>query len=153
MANPNCFVRISAVQFTQINSGSSIHLKTQYTNQPRQFYPEETAGYWQLAWVHRSSKKLPGKPPEVLWCISLCEVTTNNDQQRMTKQTNTPQCYQWRPESAKPSEDQKWVGRWTNTTQQHSLSVGLYLYPFKASCVLSSIYCSKTSHVLFPDSF
>lgn len=47
------------------------------------------------------------------------------------------------------NEDQQRVARWTNTT----LSVGLYLYPLQASCVLSSIHCSKISHAPFPDSF
>ena len=49
-------------------------------------------------------------PPEVLWCVSLYKITTN-DQQR--------------------------VARRTNTTQHHPLSVGLYSYPFQTSCVLS----------------
>ena len=35
----------------------------------------------------------------------------------------------------------------------HPLSIGLYLYPFQTSHVLSSIHSSKTSHALFPGSF
>lgn len=33
--------------------------------------------------------------------------------------------------------------------QHRPLSVGLYLYPFQTSHVLSSVYFSKTSHALF----
>jgi hypothetical protein len=62
-------------------------------------------------------------PPEVLWCVSLYKITTN-DQQR--------------------------VARRTNTTQHHPLSVGFYLYPFQTSHVLSRVCSSKTQHVLFP---
>ena len=41
----------------------------------------------------------------------------------------------------------------TNITQHCPLSVGLYLYPFQISYVLSSIGFSKTSYVLSPGSF
>ena len=66
-----------------------------------------------------------GIPPEVLWCISFYEVMSNNVKN-------------------------KTVARQTNC---HPLSVGLYLYPFQISRVLSSIYSSKTLHVLFQCSF
>ena len=59
--------------------------------------------------------------------ITVYEVMTNNDQQRMVRRTNT--------------------------TQHHPLSVGLYLYPFQTSHVLSSVCYSKTSHAPFSGSF
>ena len=66
-----------------------------------------------------------GIPPEVLWCISLYEVTTNNGLQRMAKQTSTIQHSQQRPVSAKPNDNQQRMVRHTNTTQHCPVSVGL----------------------------
>ena len=47
-------------------------------------------------------------PPEVLWCVSLYEVMTNNDQQRMIS--------------------------YTNITQSCLPSFGLHLFPFQTLC-------------------
>jgi hypothetical protein len=41
----------------------------------------------------------------------------------------------------------------TNTTQHRPLSVGLYLYPFQISHVLSGFYSSIISHTPFPGCF
>ena len=118
--NPICIVRIPAVQFTRISSGSLIHSQT--------IRESATAG-----WSRRNHKALPivsGKkmpapkaartPPEIFWCVSLYEVTTK-----------------------------RWATKKGKAYQYHPASVGLYLYPFQTSCTLSSILSSKTSHALF----
>lgn len=51
-----------------------------------------------------------GTPPEVLWCISLYEVITSKDQPRKQGKP-MQQCHWWRPDSAKPKEDQQRVPR------------------------------------------
>ena len=75
----------------------------------------------------QKKQEVTATPPEVLWCISLYEVMTNDDLHRMV--------------------------RHTNTTQYLQLSVGLYLYHFQTICVHSTACPNKTSHVLFPGSF
>jgi hypothetical protein len=55
--------------------------------------------------------------------------------------------------SANPYKDQQRVARGTNATQQHPLFVGLYSYPLQTTCMLSSIYTSKTLHGPLPGSF
>ena len=71
---------------------------------------------------HPESEEAAGTP-QVLWCISLYEVTTNNDQQRRVRRTDTTQ------------------------------SVELSSYPFQISRVLSSICSSTTPHAPFPGCF
>lgn len=65
---------------------------TSWSRKKREASPQE----WQ---------ELARKLPEVLWCISLYEIRTSADQWR--KRGKPMQ--RWRPESAKPSEDQRRV--------------------------------------------
>jgi hypothetical protein len=70
-----------------------IHSQTPFTSQQQKFDPQETERLCQLAeW--KNLQEATGTPPEVLWCISLQEVMTNDDQQRWARQTNTIQCRQ-----------------------------------------------------------
>jgi hypothetical protein len=48
-AIPIFIVRIAAIQFTRISSGSSVYSQTPFKNQQQQFYPEETARLCQSA--------------------------------------------------------------------------------------------------------
>jgi hypothetical protein len=68
-------------------------------------------------------------PQEVLWYISLCEVKTEEDQQRTEKYFMG-----WKCKSVL------------------SLSVWFYLYSSYTSCALSTVF-SKISHALSTDSF
>lgn len=45
---------------------------------------------------------------------------------------------------SKPNDDQPRVTKCASTTQHHPLSIGLHLYPFQTSRVLSSIHSIKT---------
>jgi len=123
--NPICIVRISAAQFTQISS--LIYSQTPFTNQQWQFNPEETTRFCQLTSRPQKHQEAMGTVPEILWCVSLYKVTTSNDHQRVT--------------------------RCINTTQHCPLSVGLYLYLFQTSHVISSVCSRKTSHAPFPGCF
>jgi hypothetical protein len=84
-ANPIYIVVVSAVQLTQINSGSSAHLPTAFKNQQQKFNPEENVRFCQLTQVHRRCKKLPEHYQKFFGGVSLYEVTTNDDQQRMAR--------------------------------------------------------------------
>ena len=81
-------------------------------------------------------------PPDVLWCVSLYEVMTNDDQWRRQGEP-MPQHHQWRPMLAKSksNQDEQRVASWT--TYYHPLSLGLYLYSFQTAPVLSSTNSSK----------
>lgn len=59
--------------------------------------------------------KATGISQEVLWCISLYKVMTNDDQARRQGKP-MPQHHQWRLVSAKLNEDHQRVARWTNAT-------------------------------------
>ena len=104
-----------------------------YPNQQWQLYPLSNTTYESatagcantiyesatVGWSRRNCKVLPNSQsllewqeaarttPEVSCCISAYEITTNNDEQRMV--------------------------RHTNTTQYCALSVGVHLYPFQTS--------------------
>ena len=56
--------------------------------------------------------KVPGIPP-VLWCVSPHKLQSNDQQRKWS--TPIQECHQWRPTSAKPSEDQQSVARRIST--------------------------------------
>ena len=86
--------------------------------------PEETVSFCQSVWVHGSSKKLP-EDHENFLSVSLYKVTTGDNQQR-------------------------WQGK--PMPHCHPLSVGLYLYTFQTSGVLSMSTLEK-HHSLFLGGF
>lgn len=71
----------------------------------------------------------------------------------MVRWTNAIQYCQQRSASAKTNNDQQRIIRWRNFIESCPLSVGLYLYSFQASHILSNVYSSKISHAPFPDCF
>ena len=121
-------LKIAAVQFTQISSGSSIHLQTPFMNQQWQFNPEQTTRLCQEA--TRISQ-------EVLWCISLYEVT---------KEGKVNQCHSILSEDFPQQSPTKTSKELQGEPVQecHPLSVRLNLNSFQPSCVLSSIHSNKT---------
>ena len=115
----------------------------------QQFNPEETCKALPVSSSMQKHQEAPRTTPEVLPCVSLYEVTTNDDQQRMARQTNTIQPHQQRPVSSKPNNDYQRMVRHTNTTQ-HCHLLG-YIYKLsKAHMFSQSIHSSKTLHAPFP---
>ena len=78
-----------------------------------------------------------GISQEVLWQVSHYEVTTSKAQQSNVRWTNTHMS------SAKTSEAEQIKAKRINT--QGPLSVGLYLYSFYVSYILSCVFYSRTS--------
>ena len=139
---------MSSVQFTWINSNSSVHSQTPFMKQPQQFYSEETYRSCQSAPVCRSSKKPPEYHKEFfgaflsmkLWQmmiregdkVSQCYSIIREDQHQQSPMKTSKEC-QGEP-----------------MVQCHPLFVWQH---DPSSCVLLSIHISKTSHALFPGSF
>jgi hypothetical protein len=84
--------------------------------------------------------------------FSLCEVTTNKNQQRLASWTNTIQL----SANISISQDQQWLTKNGKVKQYHTesstISWVIFIH-FQASCSLSNVHSSKTLHALFPDSF
>ena len=76
----------------------------------------------------------------------LCALLPMKSLQKMiSKETKAKQCHSFF------SKAQWWPAEWQSEQMpQHPLSVGLYLYPFQISHVLSSVCTSKTSYAPFP---
>ena len=101
-------------------------------------------------WSRRNHKALPFDPSqwkwqeattgisrEVLWCIVFLWSHGKWWSVKKERQTNgTKDQHQQRP--MKTSKG--WQGETMNTTWHHPLSVGLSIYPFQISCILSSIW-------------
>ena len=109
--------------------------QTPHMNQQGRFNPKETLrlANWpesvEEAWIS----------PEVLWWVSLCEVTTSEAQHRDVRWTNTCRL------SAKMREAKQ-----SKPLLKLPLSVGSYLYSFKTWFALSRVSFSKTSFHLDP---
>jgi hypothetical protein len=121
-------LKIAAVQFTQISSGSSIHLQTPFMNQQWQFNPEQTTRLCQEA--TRISQ-------EVLWCISLYEVS---------KEGKVNQCHSILSEDfpqQSPTKTSKELRGEPRTHLWSTVCSVIFLYPFQISCALSSTALAK----------
>ena len=125
----------------RISSGSLIQSQGQ-------FYPEDAVRLSQLAQVSWSSKKTLVYHEKFFGIFSL---QSYNKKWLAKKVRRTSATALSMKTSAKSNRDQQRVARWTNATQHRLLSVGLYLYPFPKSHVLSSIYSNKISRAPFPD--
>ena len=105
--NPICVVRISAVQLPWISRGSSIHSQTPFTNHHKR---QQGSANWpksmEAARSHQNTTKIWGGRG-----ISLSEVMTHDDQQRMVRRINTTQHLQRRLVTASPlMTNQEWQG-------------------------------------------
>lgn len=103
---------------------------------PSQWKLQEATGIW---W-------------EVLWWDSLCEVSTNDDQQQKGKANQCHSIIIKDQHQQRPTRTSKEC-QGEPMPHCHPLSVGLYDYLDQTSRALSSVCSSKISHSLFPGSF
>jgi hypothetical protein len=71
---------LSVVQFTQINNGSSVHSANTKHESVAVAQSRRDCNALPIGMSLKKRQEASKIPLEVLWCISLCEVTTNEDQ-------------------------------------------------------------------------
>jgi len=147
---PIFIVRIPAFQFAQINSSSSNHSQTPFTNLQWQFNREETARVCNWPESVEAARNYQNITRSSVVHFSLWSYNKQWSVKEV-RQTNA------RTSSVKTSimkakEDQERLAKWTSATAS-SMSLGLQLHPFQTSCVLSCIHSSKIPHALLSGSF